>query len=1029
TGAGIFQPFALRVGGNVVKDSQGKITAIRTVFNATLPDVAWNMGPLLFKLKNVTIGGGSAENFYGIKAGEVKVQWASSFGGQTGPGLSGFKLGVTKSKKLVFQLAGGSFQSPAIQNGVFKGTNLNTQVSVVGDTAVLTVTGSLQVVLPGSNTGANPVLRAVIRGGKNVRSTCGSGAPANCIKRFEAGLAAFNVRVAGFGIGIAEPRLRDDGGFQAISATLSLPPGLGNLKATITGFVIEGDGDVSITGGEFELPPLQIANTNFVGLKGGFSKSPAGGYRFIAGGTMALPGLDPSAAAGGGTTRIAVEVVFETEPPGGRDGGKFRELGVKVSFQARPGFPIGNSGMELTKLSGEFNLKQGQVTIGVGVGTESTLRLVNFPVVSVEGNATLKVNPFRLDLSAEVRLLIFKIATATIQVGDGAGFNGGKGVHVEGNVSALIYHGEFDVRLGRVNNKTRFSGSASLFYGIKKKQFGTGKPPFDIGVGATARIGTFDVVGQSANSTGVLASLSLPGPWDPSIFADFSKSQSSGSSIKFPVDAEDYILIDQVAVAAMVAQGVEGFSQRTLSADEVSALGLTATPESVLQVEVPIVVTNTATTLFGINFVGPVAADPVISLRMPGGRTLTEGNVNAPAEVFIRDVPITPSLGTDLLFIVDSAPEGNYQLVIDNAPPTYEIYSYGSNNPPTVSEATVTCGGPEVSGVTITCDGAATGTEARVSWSANDSDNPEATVTVSYAPAVEATADLVDTTVLAEGLPLGGREHTWNLSDVPTGRYRLVVEVNDGRNAPVTSISETVIEVVDQRAPAIPEDVTAAPLPGQLLVRWSPNAERDLAGYEIGFGVVEDSSEFLYTRTLGTKELVFTETNKIDARLWGLQDDQTVYYGLRAYDRSGNYSDWSSPLVQGKPWALSPRAWTPAPDDRVAIVSEVEVAFDTPLVPASIDQDSLVVRRGGPDGARVAGTVTQLLDINGEHVLGIHFEADAPLEPGSYLVIVDGGEDGVTAVDGRRMPEDYNRFWRFTVVPPPSGLYLPLLQR
>ncbi len=42
---------------------------------------------------------------------------------------------------------------------------------------------------------------------------------------------------------------------------------------------------------------------------------------------------------------------------------------------------------------------------------------------------------------------------------------------------------------------------------------------------------------------------------------------------------------------------------------------------------------------------------------------------------------------------------------------------------------------------------------------------------------------------------------------------------------------------------------------------------------------------------MGPKEVVTGTNNIVDAKLWGLDDNVTVFYGLRAYDNSGNYSD------------------------------------------------------------------------------------------------------------------------------------------
>lgn len=57
--------------------------------------------------------------------------------------------------------------------------------------------------------------------------------------------------------------------------------------------------------------------------------------------------------------------------------------------------------------------------------------------------------------------------------------------------------------------------------------------------------------------------------------------------------------------------------------------------------------------------------------------------------------------------------------------------------------------------------------------------------------------------------------------------------------------------------------------------------KRDLAGYEIGFGLVNDPNQFVYTRNMGPKEVITGTNNIVDAKLWGLDDNTTIFYGLR----------------------------------------------------------------------------------------------------------------------------------------------------
>ena len=77
-----------------------------------------------------------------------------------------------------------------------------------------------------------------------------------------------------------------------------------------------------------------------------------------------------------------------------------------------------------------------------------------------------------------------------------------------------------------------------------------------------------------------------------------------------------------------------------------------------------------------------------------------------------------------------------------------------------------------------------------------ETDSPTATVQLAYAPLNRVgSADLDQLTVLAERLPLGAGSFTWNVGDVPTGTYALVVSANDQQSAIVEVAATTKIKV------------------------------------------------------------------------------------------------------------------------------------------------------------------------------------------------------------------------------------------
>ena len=265
---------------------------------------------------------------------------------------------------------------------------------------------------------------------------------------------------------------------------------------------------------------------------------------------------------------------------------------------------------------------------------------------------------------------------------------------------------------------------------------------------------------------------------------------------------------------------------------------------------------------------------------------------------------------------------------------------------------------------------------------------------------------LAEVTILAENLPLGNGTYTEDLTQIGSGKYRMVVVADDIANSAVLAVSDVVITVDDKVAPAVPADLTAVPQAGELLIKWTQNSERDLGGYEIGFGLVNDPAQFIYSRNMGAKEVMTGTNNIVDAKLWGLDDNTTIFYGLRAYDTSGNFSDWT-PLQNGTPWAIAPTTWTPTPGG--SGIASVEIGFAVPMNLSTLES-ALTVKDGS--GNVIPGTTYLLVDFASSKTVGVGFEPSAPIK-GTFTATLNGGAAGVQAEDGRTMGGNYT--WSFTL--------------
>lgn len=289
------------------------------------------------------------------------------------------------------------------------------------------------------------------------------------------------------------------------------------------------------------------------------------------------------------------------------------------------------------------------------------------------------------------------------------------------------------------------------------------------------------------------------------------------------------------------------------------------------------------------------------SLRLnPDGSEITPATVNNVTTGYMTS---TDAKGTNAFFIVKGAVPGSYQLLIDNAPAVYEDVSYTLNDPPKVTISNVTCSGRECQRRDrhlCQCGQRRGGHGARrqrrhrdlefVGHRQRGRDHQHRYTADTGDPDA---IGLADVTILVDNKPLGAGSRTENLSEIGSGAYRMVVIADDDVNGAVLAVSDVVVTVTDSRAPAVPGGLTATPQAGELLIKWNQNGERDLAGYEIGFGLVNNPAQFVYTRNMGPKEIITGTNNIVSAKIWGLADNTTVFYGLRAYDGSGNYSNWT----------------------------------------------------------------------------------------------------------------------------------------
>jgi hypothetical protein len=807
-------PVTLRLGARQVN---GQFQPLMSTRLASL-SIPLHMSGMILQPEELTMVMDPAGNFFGLTAERVRLQWSTIYGSERSGAISGFKMGIDNKRDLVFGLQGGVIDLPELKNKAFTG-KLQGGIGVQNGVVTLTMNGKLALNLPG-DAGVTTDATFIMRGGRNVRITCPAGAT-DCLDNEEFKMSSFGVKIAGFTFQLDSPR-GYAGGFAVDKARMTVPAGISAVGAEVRGFSVSGEGDVNIAGGGIEPPPITIAGYQFVGLKGFFAKTTTGGYEFKAAGIMPLPGMDPS-----GSKRINVELQFRTNAAG-----SFQGLGVGVTFKTTsPGIPIGATGMELLEMGGKFDLNSGTAKVTVSLVASSKYRIANLPLVTARGNAALQVRPFAMTANAQLSVLVFNVANASIGLGDGQGFNGGSGFNVSFTVDAVVVHGGAKLRMGNVTltngtKKFRWTAEAFLAVGLRRSQFAPLLPPKDINVGSLAfRGGSF----RAPDGREVAG---LQGQYKCCLFVKVSLFYDFGKKDLILRGAGDYKLIDAAQVRALAAQGMAGFRSAIMSAEEIAAAGLVLAADAdrarIMQEMIPVEVKQRGTTLMGIDY---PAGNPSLRLLLPTDDILTELMVDNLTSTFLRETGTLTETHQLALVLKDAAP-GLYTLIIDNAPAEYAKVSYTLNNEPVISGVNARCGDIDITDdIIVTCDGARAGNSVTVAWHAADSDNPEAKVSVGYAPVAEdgVMLDLTGLRTLVDELPLGAGIYGWGLSEVPSGRYKLVVSVDDGENPTVDVAADPVIDVHDRRPPATSDlfDGESTPLPAGQLLAWLPNRNKN----------------------------------------------------------------------------------------------------------------------------------------------------------------------------------------------------------
>lgn len=122
----------------------------------------------------------------------------------------------------------------------------------------------------------------------------------------------------------------------------------------------------------------------------------------------------------------------------------------------------------------------------------------------------------------------------------------------------------------------------------------------------------------------------------------------------------------------------------------------------------------------------------------------------------------------------------------------------------------------------------------------------------------------------------------------------------------------------DYTPPAVPRGVISVTGDGEVYLYWYPNTEPDLAGYNIYFGY---EAEGYYTLIASTPSANFIDRD--------VNNGETYYYAVSAYDYDGNESELSLDLVFDTP---RPEGWGGRLWDFHSFPNDAGYNFSTQLV-------------------------------------------------------------------------------------------------
>lgn len=717
--------------------------------------------------------------------------------------------------------------------------------------------------------------------------------------------------VAGLTLQLEKFQQQPDGSLHADTAKLTLPDQLGGASATLNDVTVK-DGVVSVGAGKFDLPTINVAGLTMQ-LTGEFSKGDNNAQIITAGGIFKVQSMGEAAGCKGLTVSVtlaatalngaaAATLVINSGPQAVLSVGapylaeELMNVALRhASLTLDCSIPIGQSGFALKSVTGAVTLtpQNDTVTVAVEVEVGTVREVLGKTLVSAKGKIELTPSPFRLALESGVKVFdTFDVAKASAEIMDQR-FSGTIEIKLLAVHGAVSIDSWIDPKGDPKNFHFRGSGTAELklakgaIYRSCKKfifiKFGCIRmPPSNINIGKVeVQAGEFRD-----------GDWGFKGAFDVNLkltTKQFGFYIDTGGTVKFG-KVEQYNLLTPPQVTAAFANW-----QRVVTADGTIAaaqinpglhFGSTASAFPLTYITT---IANPSELLFTAVRQGE---NPKLTLVAPDGTEITPDAL--PENVGYSEDLSTPEESdeipvTQMTYYIDNAAPGDWQAVLTGEPGADEYYSsevFGHVSEPTVqTEGSTVRASSDHTDATITWQLTAYNPDTLVSIYANPGPISE-TLVISDENGLPTTVAIAsyEGIRLAEGVPTSEdntpQSHPVNVDELPSGSYRVWLEVDDQINDPVQVYLDEplVVDHSSEWTPTWSPVLTLTEGYEEITLQWSDHPTPDVDEYIVYVSETPGSAN-----PEAADDSFFVGSEE-DVDLSGLEGDTTLYVAIGAYD-------------------------------------------------------------------------------------------------------------------------------------------------